>query len=137
MTLLIVALWVAYLAVVFGAAKDGLSDRGIVKVDVSKIWKDGSRVARVSAAWWHIIGWWSRWPALLGIQTGISCAMIEAGKSFWTVAINLIAAVFVATLHDPIYQWFADNRARFEGDDEMPKWWIKFQKLWRWLPWMK
>ncbi len=135
----------ALIVQLIGSARDALFDRGTILPDAGApdapegLGEVGRQEGRmflvqspyVSWKWRHYAIWGERWTV-----QAVAFAMLA--KAVWNdvwMPLILIAALFVISLHSPVYRWVYIHRWKFAGDESRPRWYLLVSKLWKWIPW--
>lgn len=114
-----------------GSARDALFDRGTILPD-----RQEGRVFFVQSPY---VSWRCRHYAIWGERWTVQAvAFVMLAKAVWSdvwMPLILLAALFVISLHSPVYRWIYIHRWKFAGDESRPRWYLLVSKLWKWIPW--
>jgi len=127
-----------------GSARDALFDRGTILPDADAPDAPEGEVGRqegrmffmqfqyVSWKWRHYAIWGERWT----VQAVAVAMLVKATWSDVWMPLYLLLALFVISLHSPLYRWIYIHRWKFAGDETRPAWYLTLRKLWTWIPWI-
>jgi len=130
---------------IIGSARDALFDRGTILPGtdapdspdgVGEVGRQEGRMflvqsPYVSWKWRHYFIWGERW-------TVQAVALVVMARAVWLetwMPLIMLAALFVISLHSPVYRWVYIHRWKFSGDESRPRWYLLVSRLWKWIPW--